>query len=166
MNPVKTKAGKSELDPRVVLSVGVSLLIILSITVAVMSMKTTKVTGSRQAYYSVDDGKTWFAENDGKIVPFDYNGREAVRAHVYRCGKGKPFVGFLHKFSDQARKRLEAFRNDPANAGRRPPPDIMNQMLVKKPGGEWVPESDRRRAGDIKNVRGPNGEDAVEVFPE
>ncbi len=166
MNPKKTKGRKTEVDPRVVLSIGIGLLVILCITVTVMSLKQPKFTGSRQAWFSVNDGQTYFPETDRQVVPFDYDGRQAVRAHVYRCGSGKPFVGFLHKFSEAARKKLEEFRSNPANNNRRPPPELMSQLLVKKPGGEWVPERDRIKAGEIKNVRGPKGEDATEIFPE
>ena len=43
------------------------------------------------AFFTDDDGATWFADDAKKIPPFDHNGKQAVRARVYRSG-GKTFA--------------------------------------------------------------------------
>lgn len=96
-----------------------------------------------QAYYSVDDGKSWFADDFNKDAPFTKDGQEAVRAYVFQCGEGKPFVGYLEKYSPQALKEVQNHRQ---TMKLDPPPSLMEEImpagiLVKKPGApasEWV----------------------------
>lgn len=50
------------------------------------------------AFYSADDGKTWFLDSVRKATPFDHDGSQAYSAVLYRCAGGKPFVGYLQKW--------------------------------------------------------------------
>ena len=59
-----------------------------------------------KAFYSDDDGKTWFVDKAQKIVPFDHNGKEALRVRVFRCKGGDPFVGYLERYSDNIKARI------------------------------------------------------------
>jgi hypothetical protein len=34
---------------------------------------------AKSAYFTTDEGKTWFADDIGKLPPFDKDGKEAVR---------------------------------------------------------------------------------------
>ena len=45
-----------------------------------------------KAYFTIDDGKTWFSDDINKVPPFDKDGKQAVKAYVYECPGGKPFV--------------------------------------------------------------------------
>jgi hypothetical protein len=36
----------------------------------------------KTAFYSDDDGQTWFIESVYKTTPFDHNGRQATRARI------------------------------------------------------------------------------------
>jgi len=65
------------------------------------------------SYYSDDDGKSYFADETSEITPFDHNGKQAVRATVFRYGGGKPFVGYLARLNDSGRKRMEELRAGP-----------------------------------------------------
>ncbi len=91
-----------------------------------------------RGYFSDDDGKTYFADDVYKPVPFDHNGKQAFRAYVFRCGSGKPFVGYLGQ-----------------DAGRE----------VKKPGEtKWVPATGAK--GDaVTNVTCPEGGTVEAVLP-
>ena len=120
-------------------STGVTIAVIL-VTLGVILWETLSSphAGSgpvRKAFYSDDDGQTWFADNANKLTPFtDANGRQAVCAYVFKCGNGKPFVAYLLRASDQERQAVE-------KAGRSPDDVPLNLMLseVKKPGAtEWV----------------------------
>ncbi|HEY2588319.1 MAG TPA: hypothetical protein VGI81_21445 [Tepidisphaeraceae bacterium] len=88
-----------------------------------------------KAFYSDDDGQTWFADEANKLTPFtDVSGRQAVSAYVFQCGKGKPFVGYLLRATEQERQAA-------AKAGRSADGVPLNLMLseVKKPGArDWV----------------------------
>ena len=45
------------------------------------------------AFYTVDDGATWFEDDGEKLPPFQHEGKEAVRAHVFECSDGKRSIG-------------------------------------------------------------------------
>lgn len=63
-------------------------------------------TGDDKAFFSVDDGKTWFADDASKLPPFDHDGKPAYRVRVYHCPHGKDFVGHLERYADADLKRL------------------------------------------------------------
>jgi hypothetical protein len=120
-----------------------------------------------QAFYTVDDGKSWFVDEASKFPPFDKDGKVAVQAHVYRCKVTKePFVGFLQRYSEEARSRLpaliaeakdskEAFRNNMVTIQ-----SLMASVEYKKPGNsKWEKTS--------VPVTCPNGhtEDLERVIP-
>jgi hypothetical protein len=95
-----------------------------------------------RAYYSDDDGKTFFDDDVDKIYPFDHGGKPAFRAYVYQCGKEKPFVHYLGRYTDKAKARMaELMTNatDPEAAGELA--RLRNTAIeVKKPGEpNWVP---------------------------
>jgi hypothetical protein len=94
-----------------------------------------------EAYYSDDDGKSFFVDDIDKVYPFDRNGKSAYRAYVYDCGDGKPFVAYLARYTDSARTKLtelEKNANDPEAAGQIAQLRS-NAIEVKKPGDEkWV----------------------------
>jgi hypothetical protein len=116
-----------------------------------------------KAFYTVDDGATYFADDIKKIPPFDHEGKQAVRAYVFKCG-GKEFVAYLERYTPQAKAKLEKAREEAAkNPDAMPPdmmmPDMMQQGIqVKKPGtGQWVSEADFQRSQDIMQVKCPDG---------
>jgi hypothetical protein len=122
-----------------------------------------------KAFFTTDDGATWFADDIDKVPPFDKDGKMAVRAHVFRCGHGKTFVDHLERYTPQAKRLLEQ-----AGAENRTPdadPELAAAVMnyqVKRPGGqEWVPINDVARSMQITTVRCPEGTQEVEpVFPD
>jgi hypothetical protein len=106
---------------------------------------TTADAEDQKAFFTNDDGKTWFTDSAAKIPPFQKDGKDAVLAHVYSCD-GKPFVAFMRRFTPDAKKKLEA-----ANSNKSKPQmavaDVVqfNGIEVKAPGGkEWYKQSDER----------------------
>src|SRR5215217_6677039 len=74
-----------------------------------------------QAYYSDDDGKTFFADDIDKLYPFERNGKQAYRAYVYECTDGKRFVSYLARYTDGAKSKiaeLEKNSTDPETVGQ------------------------------------------------
>ncbi len=43
-----------------------------------------------------------------KVVPFDHGGKPAVRAMVFRCKNGKPFVAYLQRYSEAVEAKIAA----------------------------------------------------------
>ena len=122
--------------------------------------------GAGKVYSSTDDGASYFADDASKIPPYDSGGKQAVRAYVYQCASGKPFVLYLEKYTDEGKKQMEQMNNRPANS---PPPPAMDPnavTLVKKPGtGTWVGVRDPNFA-KIKEVKCPDGStNATPVLP-
>jgi hypothetical protein len=99
-----------------------------------------------KAYFTVDDGKTFF-EAPAQVPPFTYHGREAVRAVVYSCDGGKTrFVGYLLRHPPEEKAAAEVIL---ARGGRMPPGE------VKRPGdAEWASPFDPSK---LKNVQGKAG---------
>jgi len=70
----------------------------------------------REAYYTIDDGTTWFVDDAQKIPPFDHNGKTAYRrANVCR-GEREVVSGYLERYTRRAQK---ANRGSPARRQQR-----------------------------------------------
>jgi hypothetical protein len=59
------------------------------------------------AFYTDDDGKTFFKDDAYKVVPFDHGGKQAYRADVFKCADGKQFVGLMYRHNAVGRKAME-----------------------------------------------------------
>jgi hypothetical protein len=128
------------------------------------------------AYFSDDDGATWFTDSLDHVPPFDHNGKEAVRAGIFTYDDGsKKFCAFLEKFTPEAKKQLESAIADAAARGQGPetvtlqrePSFVDSGMMMKVPGGQnlWVRSSDPN-AKKIMAVQSPDGSaiDACYVY--
>ncbi len=129
-------------------------------------------TARSQTFFSTDDGKTWFADDDEKVPPFDKDGKQAVRAFVYRCGDGTMFVNHLQRFTPEAKRILETQRKSQRN--RKGGPDtseiggaLSNGREVKRPGDtKWITSDDFRAVAQVLSVKCPPGcTEAVSVEP-
>ena len=127
---------------------------------------------SNVAWFSDDDGQSWFADSRSKSPPFEHNGKQAYRAYVYTCDGGKTkFAAYLERFTAAGkaaldRNRTAARQNEPPQAGVLEHV-MMTEMEVKKPGpGEWIRVSDPR-ATAIRTPTCPDGsrKNLQPVFP-
>jgi hypothetical protein len=125
-------------------------------------------TGGEKAYFSDDDGKSFFVDERTKVPPFDRNGKPAVRAQLFTCDGGKTkFVGWLERYTPEAKKRLE---NQIQQNGGKMPMVLEDEggVEMKKPGtGEkgWVKRGDPA-VEQITDVRCPDGsKENVEPVP-
>src|SRR5690348_348924 len=139
----------------------VSVLVLVAIIVVVWTLsgpsRPSLPSGKAKVFYSVDDGKTYFADDAEQLPGFDHGGKPAYKAQVYQCGdNGKPFVAYLVKVEDGARKSAEA-----ARAQGRGPKEVaeiwQGKIEVKKPGeGKWVPTGWRTPGEKIMQVTCPD----------
>lgn len=95
--------------------------------------------GSSKAFFTIDDGKTFFIDDASKIPPFKKDNKDAFRAHVFTCDGGKTkFVGYMEAYAPQDKKLMED-----TIAGKAPPqpyPGYTGQAMVKAPGvGAFIP---------------------------
>ncbi|MGN6625707.1 MAG: hypothetical protein ACTHLN_03730 [Tepidisphaeraceae bacterium] len=79
-----------------------------------------------QAYYTVDDGKSYFADDVNKPFPFDHGGKPAYRAYVFRCGSGKPFVAAIGRQGAGAVPENTQYHSDKSGG----------PIEIKKPGDD------------------------------
>jgi hypothetical protein len=126
-------------------------------------------TGGK-SYYTEDDGVTYFADDNTKIPPFDHNGKQAVRAYVFQCKGGKPFVQYLERYTPDAKTKLEANRTKKT-------PDIglleginfegLEVKKAKAPADKWIKQSSPAYA-QIVQPKCPDGDASqiISVMPD
>lgn len=124
-----------------------------------------------QAYYTVDDGKTLFADKIGRQGPFDHEGKQAVLAYVYSCDGGDTrFVAYLERYTDEY---IQKMASTPATrpSGFGPPPgygaEEIQARMVKKPGdAEWTMWASEKGQKIANSGACPEGEELIALMPE
>jgi hypothetical protein len=153
--------------------IGASLLFVAAIAIAIQFWPQKKPDLARQ-YYSVDDGQTWFSDEVSHVAPFDHDGKTAVIAEIYTYDNGnKMFCPYLAKYTDDAKKRLEAEIADAKAKGE--PVDAVpllhdslfmraNTMVkLAGPNNSWIAYTDPR-AAEVFSIHTPDGSAPDEAF--
>jgi hypothetical protein len=154
------------------LVIGILSVVIIIAIISIVMQASNSNSSKAQVYYTIDDGQTLFSDSNMKIAPFEKDGKQAVRAHVFMCG-GKKVVGYLSKYTDEALQILEEVKQ--AKKEKRVPKNIGALMslnstgvLVKKPGAgnPWVKGADMQKQSAIRVFRCPGEKEAAkEVDP-
>jgi hypothetical protein len=128
----------------------------------------TNVDLPASAFYTDDDGKTFFKDDVYKVVPFDHNGKKAYRADVFKCADGKQFVGLMYRHNALGQKAMQEHvakgADDPQGtflAGLE-----MQGVEVKRPGAPvsaWKPNTEPEQVQ--RAVKCPSGGPAQLVTP-
>jgi hypothetical protein len=110
---------------------------------------------SGEAFFSIDDGKTWFADDIRKIPPFEYRGKVAVRAYVFSCDDGKTkWTAYLERYTAAAKKQIEDTGAAPAFLGPMGAPG----REIKRPGADrWIDASALPEAAKVIQLKCPHG---------
>lgn len=98
---------KLRVKPRVAAIGGVALILISGAFIAFQLSGAAASKSRNQAFYTNDDGQTWFLDDARKLSPFDHEGKAAYRAIVCRAASGKLFVAYLQKFSPAQSTQIE-----------------------------------------------------------
>ena len=126
-------------------------LVLVALVLSWQTLKAGNATNSSgRAFYSTDDGKTWFADSAANVAPFETADGVAVRAIVFSCG-GEEFVNHLEEFRPEERQEIVKIRSEAEANGFDPVTVDIPQGIytrgreVKRPGDkEWIsagPES-------------------------
>jgi len=102
------------------------------------------------AFYTDDDGQTYYVDSAYLVPPCDHDGKTAVRAMVYSYDGGhRQFCAFLERYTTDAKKRIDDAVAEAAREGKPPSsialfgdPGIARSGLeIKLPGAghSWVP---------------------------
>lgn len=130
--------------------------VVLGIAVALLALRMTRSPDSAEAsdggyladyvWYSVDDGKNWFADKKNAFNEVQRDGKTATRCYLYTCDDGKTrFVAYMERFTPEASKTLKEIVASKSQADASKLESIMlSGVQVKKPGGSWMPNSDSR----------------------
>ena len=138
------------------IATGIILLAALVFIIIQATKKPRAVPARTKDYYTTDEGKTWFADSVNKVPPFDYNGQEAVRARIYRCGKGPEFVFRLERYRPQAKKQIEELLSKPED--QRVGINVLwEDVEMKRPGGTKWFRMEEVEDGKLLNPRCPDG---------
>ena len=71
------------------------------------SLSSGRPPNATRAYYSSDDGQTYFVDDFFKSYPFDHDGQQAYRAYMFQDPTGKKFVGYLERYRTEGIKQLD-----------------------------------------------------------
>jgi hypothetical protein len=123
----------------------------------------------RMAFYSDDDGRTFFEDSLYKFPPFDHDGKTAVGAVVYVDAHNDKFVGYLTRYTAETKRQLQKIYDDTSAHGSatdvqravldylHSPPVAGSGSEVKLPGpgNPWMPR------GQMMNppIKMPDGGD-------
>ncbi len=112
-----------------------------------------------KAYYTVDDGKTWFVDSVYKTPPFDYNGQTAVRAVVFTYdNEHKTFCPIVERYNTDIKKRLDDAIAQANREGKplssialfnAPGTGFEMEVKLAGPGHKWVSRGDMTAAAKV-----------------
>jgi hypothetical protein len=129
------------------------------------STATTLTPG--QAFFTTDDGATWFADDVSNVPPYTKDGKQAYQVMLFTCDEGKTtFVGFLQRYTADGKKEIAKglTHGIPVGVGLGP-----NAVEIKAPGTGDTPKSWLRfadpKAAKLRAVTCPSGGDAEPASP-
>lgn len=148
------------------LSIGAVLLAVVVMLMRLASHRQPTLPAGIQAFYSDDNGKTWFADDATKVPPFDHNGKPAYRAIVYRCGEGAAFVSCLESFPPEVKSRIEQAGDSNLLALQNAEFAALSDMLIKPPGAtEWMKHTPANDAKFMQMITSPKCPDGSATTP-
>jgi len=118
------------------------------------------------AFYTDDDGRSFYYDSIFHFPPYDHDGKTAVAASVYSGNSGK-FVGFMARYTPEAKKLLED-EYAKAQSGQEPMYQVLHLMSSPRIGDgiEYkLPGGDQRWSRARPFVKAPDGGDCIMVMP-
>src|SRR5439155_26864842 len=122
-----------------------------------------------RAFFTIDDGRTWFVDDATQLAPFQHDGKEAVRAYVFECN-GKRFVNHLERYTEEGKKAMmrlrEVVKKGPPSGALVAAAQQRGRELKRPGDAKWTPSSDSAAAiiATPKCPQGATGEATV-IFP-
>ena len=109
---------------------------VIAIVIGWMSLSPSGPPKVTKAFFTVDEGKSWFVGDVETITPFDVDGKPAVRAYLFRCpGKGV-YCGLLSRHIGGAEKKTVEPSQSTASGNRS---QSNPAKEFKKPGqSQWI----------------------------
>ncbi len=124
-----------------------------------------------EAFYTDDDGKTFYRDDIYNFPPYEHDGKTAEWAMVYEDDDSNRFVGYCLRFKPATQKLLQGKYADQLKNGTpeaaltfmNSPGILLSGMEAKLPGDKhsWVPRG--RMANPL--IKSPSGGNAYPVTP-
>jgi hypothetical protein len=140
------------------------IMLLAAVMLIVINSRSGGIPQVKYAYYSDDDGQSYFRDDVNKLFPFDHDGKQAYRAFVFQTGAGKPFVGYLERINDKAMAKLVTLQSQPQTPGLVTQIDLARTagLEARMPGStEWLPESSAAFNRMVNALKGPDGSSAI-----
>ncbi|MGD0770968.1 MAG: hypothetical protein ABSB42_22520 [Tepidisphaeraceae bacterium] len=132
-------------------AVGVVLLAVAGASIAYHFWPSGQRANPYKAFYTDDDGRTYYKDSIFNFPPYQHDGKTAVWAMVFEDDAGHDFVGYCERYTPDVRKELqqkydEGVRNNTPRAVL----DLMNMPSISVGGMEvkmvgegnpWLPRS-------------------------
>jgi len=120
------------------------------------------------AFYTDDNGKTFFKDDINKTSPFARNGKQANRADVFKGPDGQQFVGLIYRHTDAGRKEMEEYITK-----RVKDPDGLTRLSIERRGMEvkkladktWSINDEMTTDRLHMSMKTPDGKPATLVTP-
>lgn len=142
-------------NSKLAIAIAVTAVLVLGYLVFSSSGARPSIDGQAKAWFTTDDGKTYFADDLSKQPPFQKDGRTAYGCYVWSSDGGKTtWVSHLYRHTGGANEAGQ--RRSLANefAG--------SNMEVKRPGDTaWVKATDPRGI-EIQRPKAPGGGSVIE----
>ena len=141
-----------------------------TITVIAWQWRGGEAGSITQAFYSTDDGASWFKDDVAKVPPFDHGGVTAVRAYVMDSD-GRKAVYYLERFTPEKCRFVEAAKQAALDKKMPPKPPMGAGVInwgneVKKPGEkQWTSATNLQAASKIQMCETNDGKPGVPVMP-
>jgi hypothetical protein len=148
-----------------------TVVILLAVGVSVYSLWPSGPEQQSRTYFTIDEGKTWFADSIIKAPPFEYQGKTAYRLRLYTCDEGKTkFPGYVMRYTPEGKKKLAAAVEAAQKAGT-PLVGALGALTgsdieIRALGGEsnpWYPIGDFGKTGSIRNIKCPGGQGTLDT---
>jgi hypothetical protein len=124
-------------------------LAIAFIVIQVLASRHRYPSGPLPAYFTDDDGKTFFVDGSDNVPPFDHKGQQAVTAYVFQCGDRK-FVGYMERFTPK-------FHDYVVTHGRTAEANKYGRELKRPGDAKWLQSGNIQQEMQLANVPCPNG---------
>lgn len=146
---------------------GLALIGVASVSVVgVASARNSTKAEPIKAYYTTD-GETLTELSAGQFSPIKYNGKDAYRAYVFRCGQGKPYINHVERLTKGTDEKLAAATRGNSASYATIQKAVMEGREVANPKTkQWVKLSAGKKAVEIMTPKCPDGSAPVAVEPQ
>ena len=153
-------------NPAITTGVTIAIIVVALIYIVLQFSGSSRPPIPTKGYFTTDNGATWFADSLNNVPPYMHDGKEAVRAYMYKCNDGKPFVAYLERYTPETKKAIEkaraAAKANSQNIMAREAlysMEMQNVKEVKKPldPGPWIKNRDYVRYSPVVKIQCPDG---------